>query len=303
MSQRRIRIACPSRANYHRSVSTTSAASSEEPNQAGEDGATPFDFVEHVYGRKAPRSARSFLAIMISALRLVHESSPSLSYVLAGLQLIGGVIAAGQVLLAKVVLGGIIHATNANGSVGSVLPALVALVGTMALSTLSGGVTTQLQVMLTELVTRHTWRRILAVTTGVRLERFESPAFFDELQRVQANALIRPLSMAQGLLASVSGVFSVAGLSVALLIIKPVLLPLLLAAGCRCSSSRAAAVSCHSSSSWTRPRGFACGSTWQKFFRSQRGKGDPRLRSRPRASRTLGGELSPLPPSTAAAGP
>ena len=56
----------------------------------------------------------------------------------------------------------------------------------------------QAQRLLGEHVRRSTLEATLDVTTSVDLETFESPEFFDDLQRVQTNSLTQPLTLSRG---------------------------------------------------------------------------------------------------------
>src|SRR5690606_20705816 len=87
------------------------------------------------------------------------------------------------------------------------------------------------QRLLAELVMRSSWQQLLDVASAVSLRAFESPAFYDRLQRVQANALSRPFQLSQGLVGLAGGVAGAVGLSIAIVSLEPVLLPLLLLAG------------------------------------------------------------------------
>ena len=60
------------------------------------------------------------------------------------------------------------------------------------------------------------------------LNTFESHGFFDELQRVKANALTQPATMTQGLLNLIGGLLSLGGLAIAVVLLQPLLLPILL---------------------------------------------------------------------------
>ncbi len=99
-------------------------------------------------------------------------------------------------------------------------------IGSLAMSSQA-----QLQRLLGEYVQRRTWGSILDVSTSVGLESFEDPDFFDDLQRARTNAIIQPLTLAQGLVELVGGLFGVVGLSIAVVVIDPVLLPLILIGG------------------------------------------------------------------------
>src|SRR5699024_1183874 len=63
------------------------------------------------------------------------------------------------------------------------------------------------------------------------LRAFESPAFYDRLQRVQTAGLMRPFQLTQSLIGLVGSVASVVALSIAVVSLEPLLLPLLLLAG------------------------------------------------------------------------
>ena len=74
---------------------------------------------------------------------------------------------------------------------------------------------------------RTTLDATLGVTTSVDLETFESPEFFDDLQRVQTNSLTQPLTLSQGLITTFGGIMGAAGLTAALFFIEPLLVPML----------------------------------------------------------------------------
>jgi ATP-binding cassette subfamily B protein len=72
---------------------------------------------------------------------------------------------------------------------------------------------------------------VFAVATSVTLRHFESPEFYDLLQRVQSNATTRPYQVTQALLRILGGLASTIGVSIVLLAIHPLLLPLLIIGG------------------------------------------------------------------------
>ena len=204
----------------------TEASHQHEPEQ-------PFDPLAYIQSSRGQRrKVRSLPAIAADAVRLARQASPRLFWLNTALQLFTAVVMALQVLLGKLALEALIEqADAANGSLGKALPPLIALVAVTAISGLVTSSQQQLQRLLGEEVQRLTWTRIIEVTTRVPLETFEGPEFFDELQRVKANALIRPLTLAQGMTQLVGGLVGVAGLSVALILIEPILLPILLLGG------------------------------------------------------------------------
>src|SRR5688572_4244641 len=189
----------------------------------------PFDRQEYyLAAKKTPRSMRSLPRLARSAMRLSRDASPRLFYLSAAAQILIAVLLAAQVLLGKIALQEILEADASGGSVSDALPALVGLVAAGALGSFAGTFQTLAQRLLGESVRQTTLDDTLEVTTSVELETFESPEFFDDLQRVQTNALIQPLTMSQGLIATFGGILGVVGLTAALLVIEPLIVPILL---------------------------------------------------------------------------
>ena len=174
---------------------------------------------------------RSLLATMRDATALVWQAGRRRCLLVAVLQAATALLLGAQVLLGRAALQAVLRADQDGGSIrGAVVP-LVALAAAGALASLSTPVLAQEQRLLGELVQRATYDQVLDVTESVDLLSFESPEFFDRLQRVQANALPRPLIVTQGLVQLLGGLAGVAALVVALLALEPLLVPLLLAAG------------------------------------------------------------------------
>lgn len=174
------------------------------------------------------KSVRGFVGLTVRSLRLARSASPrvfwlnlSLSVWSAGLLLV-------QVLVGKLILEELLS-TSHSPSLRVVFPLVVALAAATAVSGLATSSQQQLQRLLGEEVQRLTWDGIIDVTTHVGLETFEDPAFFDALQRVKTNAVLRPLTLSQGLVQVVTGLLGMAGLTVALVLIQPILVAVLLA--------------------------------------------------------------------------
>ncbi|KQX62903.1 ABC transporter ATP-binding protein [Angustibacter sp. Root456] len=149
----------------------------------------------------------------------------------AALQLIAGLVAAAQVLITKAVLDAIIATQSERASVTAATLPVLALAAVMAFTTVSAAVQQQLGRLFGELVSKRTWEDILDVTGRVSLRAYETPGFYDQVQRVQTNAVTRPLMLTQGLIALAGGLFGSVGLSAAIIALHPLLLPLLLLSG------------------------------------------------------------------------
>jgi ATP-binding cassette subfamily B protein len=102
------------------------------------------------------------------------------------------------------------------------------LVGITVLLDFASAVQAEQSRVLSELVGRRAFERILDVSTRVDLLAFESPEFYDRLQRARAQGQFRSLQTVQGLLGIVGAAVAAIGLVAALASLQPVLLPFVL---------------------------------------------------------------------------
>ncbi|HEU5035700.1 MAG TPA: ABC transporter ATP-binding protein [Nocardioides sp.] len=167
---------------------------------------------------------------MRSSLSLVWASGRRVLVTLVVVQVLGAAALAGQVVAVERVLSGVIDAQG-DRVLEAVLVPVLALAALSALAAAAGAVQGQLQRLLGESVARTMWGRVLRVATGVGLRHYESPEFYDRLNRVQANAVVRPYQVTQGLLTMGSAVTAALGLGITLYAISPLLLPLVVVAG------------------------------------------------------------------------
>ena len=108
---------------------------------------------------------------------------------------------------------------------------IVALAVVTAIGSMATTLQQQQQRLLAEEVAVAAWRRVLDVTGRVELEFYESPKFYDQLERVRANALIRPITVTAAVFGLLGGAVGTAGLLGVLLHLDPLLVPILLLAG------------------------------------------------------------------------
>ena len=197
-----------------------------EPTSSSADALTLFK-----ESAAAKRSPRVLPRLTRTAMGLAREASPRLFWLVIALSFASAAVLAAQVLLGKLAIESVLEQADGGGSVTAALPALIGLVAATAI----GGVLTSgqalLQRLLGERVQRLMWGRILDVTTEVDLVTFEDPRFFDDLQRVRTNALIRPVTLSQGMVQLVAGLLAIVVLGVALVLIDPLLLAVLLVGG------------------------------------------------------------------------
>lgn len=187
--------------------------------------------VDSVSLRVAARSEKKSLGRLSSLVRmslsLVWSSGRSLFIALVVLQLVAAGALAGQVLAVQAVLDAILGA----GGVDAVVRPALLLAGLTAVSMIAAGAQGQVQRLLAELVSRAMWHRVLGVATGVGLRHFESPEFYNRLNRVQTSALSRPYQVTQGLLGMVGALAASIGVGIALVSVSPLLLPLVVIGG------------------------------------------------------------------------
>jgi ATP-binding cassette subfamily B protein len=144
------------------------------------------------------------------------------------LQVVGAAAALGVVASAKLTFDALLQPERAALALA---PALIAL----ALTTGFTGSVTSLQAqqlrLLGEKVSQRVWNRLLETTARADLITYESTGFATSLERIQANALTRPLAVTAALIAMIGGLLGVTVLSAVLVGIEPLLVPILLSAG------------------------------------------------------------------------
>ena len=153
--------------------------------------------------RLAARSERKSLGrlwrLVRSSLALVWSSGSRLLIALVAVQLLTAVALAAQVITVERVLSAILDAQG-DDVMDAVLVPVVVLAALSAVTAVASAIQGQLQRLLGESVARTMWGKVLGVATGVGLRYFESPEFYNRLNRVQTNAVLRPYQVTQGLL-------------------------------------------------------------------------------------------------------
>jgi ATP-binding cassette subfamily B protein len=212
-------------------AASSSARPVESPAPDADDG----DFVDAtelvIAARGQHKSLRRLPGLVNDSWRLAWQADRKIFLATTILQVTGGLVVFAQLRFMKQVLDKMTAIADHHATTASAMPAVIALVAVTSFSTIAAAVLSQQQRVLSELVTRTTWQRILDVASAVSLRAFESPAFFDRFNRVQTNALSRPYVLTQGLIALVGGGAGAIGVAGAIISIQPVLLPLLLVSG------------------------------------------------------------------------
>lgn len=144
------------------------------------------------------------------------------------LQAVGALAAAALVVLGQRAIEALVgpRGVDADG----VLLLIVGLAAATAILSAATSLQQQQQRLLAEQVSAVAWRRVLDVTGTVELERYETPGFFDRLERVRTSAVTRPVAVTTAVFGVLGGAAGTVALIVVLVGVDP-LLVLVLALG------------------------------------------------------------------------
>lgn len=200
----------------------------EDPPPGG-SGVDPLSlYLEDGQRRLSPRK----LPLVVgAALRLTWQANRRGFLIAASLQIVGALSISAVVVVGQLALTSILGAQRGSADVRKLALLVVLLAVVTAASSAAATFQQQHQRLLSEEVSISAWRRLLDVTGRVELELYESPRFYDQLQRVQGNALLRPITVTMSLFGLIGGAAGTVGLLLVLLAIDPLLVPLLILAG------------------------------------------------------------------------
>lgn len=204
------------------------AAEDDEP-QGGGQRVDPWDL--YLEGAQRQVNPRKLPQVVGAALRLTWQASHRGFLVAASLQVLGALSISVLVVVGQLALTAILGAPRG----ATDLPGLVLVVVLLAVVTAVGSAATTLQQqqqrLLSEEVSVAAWRRLLDITGRVALEFYESPRFYDQMQRVRTNALIQPITVTASVFGLIGSTVGTVGLLLALVAIDPLLVPVLVLAG------------------------------------------------------------------------
>jgi ATP-binding cassette, subfamily B, bacterial len=163
--------------------------------------------------------------LTLGALRVAWQASPRNLLATFAVQVLAGVTLAVQLLAAREVLNKLIEVAGGTASAADLAPSFALLIGAIVMFGALNAVTDALQRVLAELVAQHTFENIISVSTAVRLEAFETPGFYDQLERARASATYRSIEMVNSVSSFSMGLLASLGIAAALFIIEPLLVP------------------------------------------------------------------------------
>src|SRR5918994_332096 len=170
---------------------------------------------------------RDLPRLLGDSMRLVWSSGRNIFLVTSSLQLLAALGVAVQLFVAKAVFDAVLG-TGGNAELADVGPPLVALVAVTVALDLARAIRDEQGRVLGELVGRKAIDRVLDVSTRIDLLAFESPEFYDRLQRARAQGQFRALQTVNGLLGIVGSLVTATAIVFALAALQPLLLPFVL---------------------------------------------------------------------------
>ncbi len=138
--------------------------------------------------------------------------------------LLGGV----QVLVIAVLLGRLLGDDSPEDAARATAPWIAAYAGLNAAAGVFGAVVRGRAELFQERVGHASSLRLMTVASDVDLLAFESPRFYDRLQRVQGQSQFRPTQVVHSLSQLASGMAGTVGVLIALAVIQPLLVPIAL---------------------------------------------------------------------------
>jgi ATP-binding cassette, subfamily B, bacterial len=175
----------------------------------------------------AKGSWRDLPRLIGDSLRLVWSAGRREFLIVSSLQLLSALGIAAQLFVSKAVLDAVL-AAGASDDFGGLVPELAALVAITVALDFAQAIETEQSRVLSELVSRRALNRVLDVSTRIDLLAFESPDFYDRLQRARAQGTFRSLQTVNGLLGLLGASIAAVGIIAALATLQPLLLPLVL---------------------------------------------------------------------------
>jgi ATP-binding cassette, subfamily B, bacterial len=170
---------------------------------------------------------RDLPELLGDSFRLVWESGRNIFLLTSALQLLAAVGVVIQLFVGKEVLDAVLG-SGGELQIGELGPWLVALVGITVALDLAQAIQNEQTRVLGELVGRRAIDRVIDVSTRIDLLAFESPEFYDRLQRARAQGQFRALQTVNGLLGIVGAAIGAVGIVFALAALQPLLLPFIL---------------------------------------------------------------------------
>ncbi len=201
-------------------------------------GATPGEAQEHrpftAADLAGPEDRRGQLRrtprLAVEAMRLVFQASPSNTITMLLFQVAAGAGVALQLLIAREILGRLVGVTQGDAAGDLYLPLAYFTAVTVALAA-ARALSEHRQRLLGELVGRYAFDRIVTAAARSDYGAFETPRFYDDLQRAMSSGELRILDMVNSVSQLTAALITTIGIGAVLFALEPLLLALALVAG------------------------------------------------------------------------
>ena len=192
------------------------------PDEGRRQRRKPWWEVMHPEGARG--SFRDLPRLLADSFRLVWSAGRKTFLLTSALQLLSAFGIAAQLFIAKALFEAVLGAGGADDLAG-IAPELGALIAITVALDFANAIQAEQSRVLSELVGRRAFDRVLDVSTRIDLLAFESPDFYDRLARARAQGQFRSLQTVNGLLGMVGGAVAAVGIVIALAALQPLLLP------------------------------------------------------------------------------
>jgi len=188
------------------------------------DGPTPIDRL--LAPPPSTRSLRRLPEQAGRAIRITWTAAPRQLVAVAALQMLSGVGAAAQILVAKDVLD-VVLGHHGHLTLDAALPSVLLLGAVTVAMRLISTMSTELSRLMSGRVEAHAVSEVAAAAAAATLLDYERPGYHNLLQRAQMSATTRPVQMVQDLTTSLGALTSIVGIGGALIALAPPLAALL----------------------------------------------------------------------------
>ena len=203
---------------------------SSDPSAPTSAGTAEDDYAftyDEMFNRTQRRALRDLPALVRSSIRLLRRAAGREFVAVTVAQIIGAILAAAELLALRQLLDRVVRLDEVGA--GAVAPWGALVVGLFALTAVVGIGRSELQRVLTDLVSRHAQQQVAEAASKADLIDFDRSAFHNRLQRVLANATVRPIQLTAALVGLAGSAFAAIAVLVTLGAIEPILLPVALA--------------------------------------------------------------------------
>jgi ATP-binding cassette subfamily B protein len=168
--------------------------------------------------------------LTVEALRLVWAASPGNTLTMLLFQALAGAGVAVQLLIAREILERLVGVTQ-GGAAGDLYLPLAYFTGVTVAVAAARALSEHRQRLLGELVGRYAFDRIVTAASRSEYSAFETPRFYDDLQRAMSSGELRILDMVNSVSQLTAALITTVGIAAVLFALEPLLLVLALVAG------------------------------------------------------------------------